>query len=73
MGCSSANYNSPLIISTTTKVRSKRTSREQDVAVNRPKMNKFQIGFTDSGGLTIRQDDPEAVLDACHIPEAPKV
>ena len=72
-GCSSSKYDSPLIIST--RKRNNSNSRRLKVDrsnVARFKQNKFRIGLSEGGGLTIRHDSSGAVIDACHVSETPK-
>uniref|UniRef100_A0A6A7FU35 Myb-like, SWIRM and MPN domain-containing protein 1 n=1 Tax=Hirondellea gigas TaxID=1518452 RepID=A0A6A7FU35_9CRUS len=75
-GCSCAKYGDLFITPSVPKCRSANklvdTRQLNRTNVTRQKRNKFRVGLTEGGGLTIRHDDSGAIVDACHIPEAPK-
>ncbi|XP_050731914.1 histone H2A deubiquitinase MYSM1-like [Eriocheir sinensis] len=75
--CPESNYSSPLIIGIKPKEKPHIPSKPV-VKVDRSEMTrqkqkkKLDMSLCEGGGLTISHDESGAIVDACHIPEAPR-
>ncbi|KAK7074992.1 Myb-like, SWIRM and MPN domains 1 [Halocaridina rubra] len=76
-GCSESNYTAPLVVGVKHKEKVSLTCKPV-VKVDRSDMTrqkqkkKWEFPLSEGGGLTISHDESGAVIDACHIPEAPR-
>ena len=76
-GCSESNYTSPLVVGVKHKEKVSLTCKpvvkvdRSDVTRQKQK-KKWDYPISEGGGLTISHDESGAVIDACHIPEAPR-
>ncbi|XP_027207557.2 histone H2A deubiquitinase MYSM1 [Penaeus vannamei] len=76
-GCPESNYSTPLIVGVKQKekvaVPSKPVAKVDRSEVTRQKQKKkWDVSMSEGGGLTISHDESGAIVDACHIPEAPR-
>ncbi|XP_042206912.1 histone H2A deubiquitinase MYSM1-like [Homarus americanus] len=76
-GCPESNYTSPLVIGVKQKekvtVPTKPSTKVDRSEMTRQKQKKkWDASMSEGGGLTISHDESGAVVDACHIPEAPR-
>lgn len=75
--CPESNYSSPLIIGIKPKEKLPILNKPI-VKVDRSEMTrqkqkkKLDMSLCEGGGLTISHDESGAIVDACHIPEAPR-
>ncbi|KAK3858040.1 hypothetical protein Pcinc_035738 [Petrolisthes cinctipes] len=77
-GCQESNYTSPLVVGVKPKekvcVPTKTVVKVDRSEMARQKQKKkWDMSLCEGGGLTISHDESGAVVDACHIPEAPRV
>ncbi|XP_068244609.1 histone H2A deubiquitinase MYSM1-like [Palaemon carinicauda] len=76
-GCPESNYSTPLVVGIKHKEKVSLTCKPV-VKVDRSDMTrqkqkkKWDYPLSEGGGLTISHDESGAVIDACHIPEAPR-
>lgn len=75
--CPESNYSSPLVVGI--KPKEKHASPSKPIVkVDRSEMTrqkqkkKLDMSLCEGGGLTISHDESGAIVDACHIPEAPR-
>ncbi|XP_076065467.1 histone H2A deubiquitinase MYSM1-like isoform X2 [Oratosquilla oratoria] len=75
-GCPESNYSDPLVIETRSKERRvavvKQVPKLDRSDMARQKHKKKEVHMSEGGGLTISHDESGAVVDAYHVPEAPK-
>ncbi|XP_037792060.1 histone H2A deubiquitinase MYSM1-like [Penaeus monodon] len=76
-GCPESNYGTPLIVGVKQKekvaIPSKPVTKVDRSEVTRQKQKKkWDVSMSEGGGLTISHDESGAIVDACHIPEAPR-
>ncbi|KAK8393247.1 hypothetical protein O3P69_013335 [Scylla paramamosain] len=75
--CPESNYSSPLVVGIKPKEKHAIPSKPI-VKVDRSEMTrqkqkkKLDMSLCEGGGLTISHDESGAIVDACHIPEAPR-
>lgn len=75
--CIESNYSSPLVVGSKPKEKlhtpSKPVAKVDRSEMTRQKQKKkLDMPLCEGGGLTISHDESGAVVDACHIPEAPR-
>ncbi|CAL4177707.1 unnamed protein product, partial [Meganyctiphanes norvegica] len=77
-GCPESVYDTPLITGTRTREKPQSQTKSQskidrsEMARQKQKNKKWEASLNEGGGLTISHDESGAVVDAFHIPEAPR-
>ncbi|XP_045611603.1 histone H2A deubiquitinase MYSM1 isoform X2 [Procambarus clarkii] len=76
-GCPETSYDTPLIVGVKQKERiiipSKPVTKvDRSEMIRQKQKKKWDASMSEGGGLTISHDESGAVVDACHIPEAPR-
>lgn len=76
-GCPESNYTSQLVVGGRQKERLSTpckplTKVDRSEMTRQKQKKKWDVSLSEGGGLTISHDESGAVVDACHIPEAPR-